>query len=241
MRGQSILYSAEELAWIEENKEWPRAMLHRFFVMFFERQDVTLVHLNALCKRKGWMTGRTGCFAKGAVPANKGKRCPEGRGGRHPNARRTQFTKGERRGVAIKLYKPIGTERVSVDGYLERKIHDGMPLQSRWRLVHLIEWEAKHGPVPKGHALKCLDGNKQNTDPSNWECIPRALLPRLAGGNRYRRVLPYDDAAPEVRPAILAIAKLEHAARKRVKRGAPRRETGSACKGEHAVPKGCAQ
>jgi hypothetical protein len=34
-------------------------------------------------------------------------------------------------------------------------------------------------------ALKCLDGNKQNTDPSNWEAVPRALLPRLAGGNRY--------------------------------------------------------
>jgi hypothetical protein len=38
-------------------------------------------------------------------------------------------------------------------------------------------------------------------------------LPRLAGGNRYRHVLAYDDAAPELRPSLLAIAKLEHAAR----------------------------
>ena len=66
-------------------------------------------------------------------------------------------------------------------------------------------------------ALKCLDGDKQNCDPANWEAVPRALLPRLAGGNRYRRVLAFDDAAPEVRLSILAIAKLEHAARQRAK------------------------
>lgn len=46
-----------------------------------------------------------------------------------------------------------------------------------------------------------------------WEAVPRAILPRLAGGNRYRRKLAYDDAAPEVRPAIMAVAKLSHAAK----------------------------
>jgi hypothetical protein len=34
-------------------------MLHRFFVMFFARDDVSLIHLNSLCKRRGWMTGMT--------------------------------------------------------------------------------------------------------------------------------------------------------------------------------------
>jgi hypothetical protein len=43
------------------------------------------------------------------------------------------------------------------------------------------------------------------------------LLPRLAGGNRYRRVLAFDDAAPEIRPSILAIAKVEHAARQKAR------------------------
>jgi hypothetical protein len=73
----------------------------------------------------------------------------------------------------------------------------------------LIEWEAANGPLPRDHALKCLDGNRLNTDPANWACIPRALLPRLAG--RWRRA--YDTAPPELRPTLLAIATLEHAAR----------------------------
>lgn len=208
MKGRAIIYSAEEMAWLEANRLLPIADYHAGFVARFGRVDVSAVNLHSLRKRKGWKTGRTGCFTKGSEPHNKGKPFPVA--ATHPNCRKTQFSKGERRGVAVKLYKPIGTERLSSrDGYLERKIHDGMPLQSRWRAVHLIEWEAVNGPVPKGHCLKCLDGNKLNTDPSNWECIPRALLPRLAGGNRYRRVLAFDDAAPEVRPAILAVAKLE--------------------------------
>lgn len=75
-------------------------------------------------------------------------------------------------------YKPIGTERISKDGYLERKIHDGMPFQSRWRAVHIVRWEEINGPLPKGHALVFRDGNKANTDPSNMELISRADLMR---------------------------------------------------------------
>jgi hypothetical protein len=207
VKGHSIPYSAEELAWLEENRDWPISLYHKFFVMFFGRDDVSAVNLHSLRKRKGWKTGRTGCFGKGQVPHNKGQHyCP-------PGSEKGWFRKGERRGVAVRLYKPIGTERVSKDGYRERKIHDEMPLQSRWRAVHLIEWEAANGPLPKGYCLKCLNGDKANTDPSNWEAVPRALLPRLAGGNRYRRVLAFDDAEPEIRPSLLAIAKLEHKAR----------------------------
>jgi hypothetical protein len=213
-KGRAIAYSTEELVFIRSVAQRPRDEAHAAFSQRFGREDVSLQNFHALCKRNGWMTGRTGCFEKGATPHNKGKPCAPGTGGRHPNARRTQFRKGERKGVAVKLWKPVGTERIAKDGYLERKINNDMPLQARWRAVHLIEWEAVNGLLPKGHCLKCLDGDKFNTDPSNWECIPRALLPRLAGGNRYRKVLAFDDATPELRPTILALAKLEHAARK---------------------------
>lgn len=215
MKGRPIHYSAEELAWIEENRDWPRAMLHKFFCMFFNRDDVTLGALNGLCKRKGWMTGRNGCFGKGSIPHNKGKPCPEGRGGRHPNARRTQFGKGH----LPHNTRHLGYERVDPkDGYIYLSVAETNPhtgYERRFVLKHKWLWERANGPVPEGHALKCLDGNRQNTDPSNWEAVPRALLPRLAGGNRYRRVVAFDDAAPELRPAILTIAKLEHAAKER--------------------------
>ena len=211
MKGRAIIYNADELAWLETNRTLPIGDYASAFNAAFGR-DVSPANLHALRKRRGWKTGRTGQFAKGQEPSNKGKTCPPGVGGRHPNARKTQFTKGERRGVAVKLYKPIGTERISKDGYRERKIHDGMPLQSRWRAVHLIEWEAVNGSLPDGFCLKCLTDDRLNTDPANWEAIPRALLPRLNGG-RSKSKLAFDEASPEVRQAILTIAKVEHRVR----------------------------
>ena len=211
MKGRWILYSAEELDFIRSVSTWPRTEGHAAFCQRFGRDDVSLQNFHALCKRKGWNTGRTGCFTKGQVPHNKGRKCEPGKGGNHPNAKRTQFIKGERRGVACKLYKPIGTERIAKDGYIERKVHDGLPLQSRWRGVHLLNWEAVNGPLPKGYALKCLDGNRANTSADNWEAIPRGVLARLNGG-RFKKTLPYDQASPELKPSVLAVAKLKHAA-----------------------------
>ena len=214
MRGSTIRYSMDELCFIYLRRDMPRAALHAAFVDWFGREDVTAEHLKALCNRKGWLTGRTGRFEKGNIPVNKGAACPPGIGGRHPNSRKTQFRKGERRGVAVRLYKPIGTERISKEGYIERKIHDRLPLQSRWRAVHLLRWEERHGPIPAGHCLKCLDGDKANTDPSNWELVPRALLPRLNG--RFGRG--YDAAPAEIRPTIMAVARLAHGAREKQRR-----------------------
>lgn len=212
MKGHRINYSAAELAWLGANRTLPIGDYHQAFCAVFDRTDVSAANLHALRKRKGWRTGRTGCFERGSTPANKGKPCAPGKGGNHPNARRTQFTPGQRRGVAVRLYKPIGAERVSRDGYLERKINDDLPLQARWRAVHLIRWEAEHGALPKGMALKCLDGDKLNTAPSNWALIPRAILPRLNGGP-HQSFMAYDAAPAELKPTILATAKLAHRAR----------------------------
>lgn len=207
MKGHPLRYSDAELAWIKANATLPCGELHAAFCEVFGRSDVSQTNLVALRKRSGWRTGRTGQFRAGHDSWNAGQK-----GLTFAGSEKGWFAKGERRGVALRLYKPIGTERVSKYGYRERKVHDGLPLQSRWRAVHLIEWEAIHGPVPPGMALKCLDGDRSNTSPSNWVAIPRALLPRLAGGNgRGQAKLAYDDAPPELRPAVLAVAQLAHA------------------------------
>lgn len=54
--------------------------------------------------------------------------------------------------------------------------------------------------------LKCLDGDRRNTDPSNRELIPRAIPPHLIG--RYE--IDYDAAESEVKPAIMTLARLKH-------------------------------
>ncbi|MCW3837851.1 HNH endonuclease signature motif containing protein [Sphingomonas canadensis] len=205
MKGRQIRYSAEELAWIEENREFSRRELHRLFVMFFGRTDVTVDHIKALCSRRGWATGRDGRFLPGQAPHNKGKPHPT-RG----RASETQFKKGQ----LPHNTRYLGHERISKDGYVEISVSETNPhtgYERRYVLKHRWLWEQANGPLPKGHCLKSLDGDKTNTDPSNWIAIPRALLPRLGG--RFGR--DYDNAPAELKPAILAVAQLEHAARER--------------------------
>jgi hypothetical protein len=212
MKGRAIAYTFEEMAWLEANRLLPIADFHRGFVEQFGR-DVSAQNLHALRKRRGWKTGRTGHFPKGAAPINKGKKCAPGTGGLHPNAQRTQFKKGQ----TPHNTNYLGHERVSKDGYVEISIDEVNPhtgYERRYVLKHVHEWEKANGPIPEGHSLKCLDSNKVNTDPSNWALIPRALLPRLGG----RFGMDYDGAELEVKPSIMAVAKLQHAVKEAKKK-----------------------
>ena len=203
MRRGRIRYSEAELKFIEKTATIPRRQAHAAFCELFGRTDVSLLSYRVLCQRRGWLTGRPGPFRKGNVPYNKGMKMPEDS--------RSGFRKGELNGRSAQNYKPVGAERQAPHGYIERKVHDGLPKASRWRRAHLIDWEAENGPVPEGHCLKCLDGDKTNTAPSNWICIPRAMLPRLSG----LCGVAYDDAPAQLKPVILATAKLEYRARER--------------------------
>lgn len=214
MKGRPIIYGADEMAWLKANRALPIGDYYRAFVAAFRRDDVLQQNLHALRKRMGWRTGRTGQFVKGQVPHNHGVKCAPGTGGNHPNARRTQF----KRGALPHNTKGAGHERIdSKDGYVILIVDETNPWTgAATRPVHKHRWlwEQKHGPLPPGMALKCLDGDKTNTDPSNWEAIPRGMLPRLNGG-RHKKRIAYDEAAPELKPTIMALAKLEHRAREK--------------------------
>ena len=118
-------------------------------------------------------------FKSGHTPWNKGMK------GLDIGGHATWFKKGHRGGKAMYLYQPIGTERISKDGYLQRKINDDLPLQRRWRLVHLLVWEAANGPAPPNHAVVFKDGNKQNIVLDNLELISRAELMRRNSHHQY--------------------------------------------------------
>lgn len=180
------------------------------FVAEFSRFEVTVDEIKSLCSRKGWKTGRDGRFVKGQEPANKGKKMPY-----NANSARTRFKKGATPPNRL----PLWSERVGKDGYVEIKVpernpHTGSPTWFRHKHVYL--WEQANGPVPKGHCLKSIDGDRINTDPANWMAIPRAMLPRLSG----RWTLGYDDAPDELKPFLLAVAKLEQLSRDRRKAAA---------------------
>lgn len=158
--------------------------------------------------QRGSAIGASTRYAKGAAPLNKGLKRPEGWSpGRMGQ---TQYKKAQ----APRNWRPIGSVRV-IKGYQFTKIADERMVSwvRNWRQTHIVNWEAVNGPIPEGFALKSLDGDRRNTDASNWTCVPRGVLPRLNGGRSSR--IGYDAAPPELRPVILVSAKLSHALKSR--------------------------
>lgn len=199
-KGRSLILSPEECAWLRANAGLSRAELLPAFQAAFPLGQASLAQIVAWRKREGVKTGRDGRFAKGHEPWTKGRKLPH-----NPNSAKTQFQKGQ----VSHTWRGAGHEAVDRHGYVWIIVDHPNPYTgaATWRVhKHRWLWEEANGPVPEGHALKCLDGNKLNTDPSNWDAIPRAMLPRLNG--RFGR--DYDDAPAEVKPALMATARLEH-------------------------------
>lgn len=90
-------------------------------------------------------------FKPGMTPWNKGVK---GVTGVQEACRRTQFKQG-RPASESRNYRPIGSLRLSKDGYLQRKLTDDPTIipPQRWRAVHRIVWEEANGPTPPGHIV----------------------------------------------------------------------------------------
>lgn len=123
---------------------------------------------------KGGKLGQAHQFQPGQQPWNKGTSyMPGGR------CAETQFKKG-RKPEESRNYVPIGTLRISKDGYLERKITDDPSLwpARRWVAVHRLVWEAAHGPIPRGHIVVFKRGQRTAVEaditPDRLDCISRA-------------------------------------------------------------------
>lgn len=163
----------------------------------------------AALKRYGIKTGRTGRFEKGHEPANKGKTwdefmSPEGQAA----SRATCFKKGEVNGIAAKRSQPVGTERVSKDGYVEVKVSEGLQRKpnSNFRMKHHIVYEQAHGAIPEGCNVVFADGDRRNFDPSNLVAVSRPLWATITRLN-----MPYFDA--ESLRTCMAAARLKSATR----------------------------
>lgn len=149
------------------------ATYQRAQILGLVKTEAYMASADAYRLRRGDNVGVGTRFRKGDVPANKGLRRPGWGPGR---MKATQFKKGVRQGIAVALYKPIGTERLSKDGYLERKVNDDLPLQARWRAVHLVIWEATHGRIPPKHAVRFKNGDKTDIRLDNLELVHRRVM-----------------------------------------------------------------
>lgn len=153
--------------------------------------------IKAYKKNHELSSGLNGQFTKGHVPFNKGKK---GIGGWEP----TQFKKGH---IPVN-YRPVGSERVNVDGYIEIKVAD----PNRWKGKHILTWEKENGPVPRGYAVIFGDGNKRNFDINNLILVSRRQLAALN-----RKGLIQNDA--DLTRTAIIITDIYHKISERAKKG----------------------
>ena len=126
----AYLWSSEEKKYLTEitpghhYNEISNLMTKKF------KHEFTINQIKNAINRYKLNTGFNGQFKKGNVPANKGKKGFMG-------ANRTSFKKGN----TPYNYKPVGSERITKDGYIEVKVSD----PNKWRLKHIIIWERENG------------------------------------------------------------------------------------------------
>ena len=107
-------------------------------------------------------------FKPGLIPWNKGMK------GINLGNGAGRFKKGHLSGRAEKRLKPLGYRRVTDEGYHQIKIREDGPTNRRWKMVHVLMWEAEHGPVPAGHCVVFRNGDKNDLRLDNLELISRA-------------------------------------------------------------------
>lgn len=154
--------------WIEEEKEYLKSIvcgrsrneILNLMNKKFEYQ-FTLNQIKGAMKRYNLKTGLTGQFQKGHIPVNKGTK-----GVMKPN--KTSFKKGK---TPIN-HRSVGSERVSVDGYVEIKVAE----PNKWRLKHQVVWESQNGKIPEDSVVIFTDGDKSNLHIDNLTLITRKQL-----------------------------------------------------------------
>jgi hypothetical protein len=194
------LYFAEIREFIKENYagNGPKNMTELLNKTF--GTNYTYAQIDGYYNNHNIDSGLDGKFQKGHIPPNKGKK---GTGGWEP----TQFKKGCR----PVNFKPIGSERVNIDGYTEIKIAD----PNKWRLKHQVIWEAANGPMPKGHGVIFGDGKRSNCDINNLILVSQRQLLTL---NRNKLI---QKDADLTRSAIIIVDVLHKMGdRTKIKRGA---------------------
>ena len=163
----------------------PTEMSERVRDLFGFEYDVE--RMGGFYNRHGLKSGLTGWFEKGFSPWNKGTHYTA------PGTERTRFQKGNRPSD----WRPVGSERLNKDGYIEVKVAE----PNKWDLKHRVVWRQHNGPIPRGHVIIFRDQNKYNLDPANLACVSRGELSVMCNKLKFT-----DD--PDINDTKLLISKV---------------------------------
>ena len=159
------VYTDDERAFFEEY-----VFGHSYYeiqIAFIEKfgWEISIGQIKSYIGNHHLNTGKTGRFQKGQVAHNKGAKMSKEV---YEKAKNTMFTKGH----VPHNHKPVGSERVNVNGYIEIKVEE----PRKWQLKHNVVWENHNGKIPKGSVVIFLDRNKMNVTIDNLKLIKRSEL-----------------------------------------------------------------
>ncbi len=149
--------------------------------------NFTTAQIKSFVHNHGINCGRTGFFEKGKAPWNKGTV-----GVMKPNS--GNFPKGH---IPVN-HRPVGSERITKDGYRTIKIAE----PNSWELLQRHKWAQVHGYENMPENLRFKDGNILNCEVSNLEPV----------NNQEHMILNqmgYNQMPEEVKPVVLNIAKID--------------------------------
>lgn len=186
--GHDFRYTEEERKWL--NEFIPGHHYHQIAAEFLEvfGHEITITQINAYCKNNQVKTGFDGRFQPGQVSHNKGKKMETK--GRMAD---TQFKPGQ----MPWNWKPVGSERIDVDGYVQIKIEE----PKKWMHKHRFVWEQHYGPVPAGYVVTFKDNDRTNCDISNLMLITKKQ-------NHAINKMGLAAAYPELKQSVIALADL---------------------------------
>lgn len=205
----SFRYTPEMVQFIiDHNQGTPQNELARLFNERFGT-DRTGDNMKSFRNRHKLNSGLTGQFKKGQESWTKGKKWDEymSREGQE-NSRKTCFKPGRKTHNVL----PVGTELVDSDGYLKIKVTDrysGRYRWKNWKHKQRLVWEEHNGPVPEGHNIIFLDGDRTNCDISNLACV--SLAENAILNNKKFRI----DEHPELTQAGVSVVKIQERIKRR--------------------------
>lgn len=131
--------------------------------------DLPETQTTSFYKRIGCRTGNSGRFQKGIECRWKGKKQTDFMS---PDAiersKKFRFKKGQK----PYNYRPVGSERVNIYGYIEIKVKD----PNVWEYKHKYVWQQAYGEIPEGHALIFKNRDKSDVSLENIMLVPKTVL-----------------------------------------------------------------
>lgn len=160
MTKKVIRYTPEQLEFIEQKQcGITRKKLAEMFTSQFGIK-VSGDQMRFLCYKHSWKNGRDGQFQKGSTPPFKGTRGIK-------KATAGSFKKG----IVPANTLPVGSERVTKDGYTLIKSRE----PNVYELKHRVVWEKHNGKIPDGYCVRFIDNDKSNFNISNLILIPKSV------------------------------------------------------------------